>query len=82
MSNDALQKHIEELKAEIQKIESVEQSTTLNNLVDEVERLAETDESQGLLNSLQQSIEHFEVEHPKVTNVLNRISDALSRMGI
>jgi len=82
MSKEPIHEYIEELKAEIQKIPSEEQSAKLNSLVDEVERLAETDEKNSILDSVQQSIESFEVEHPKVTSILNRISDALSRMGI
>ncbi len=55
-------------------------------LVERVERrLAEGDGNKtqpGLLQELEEEIMHFEVEHPRLTAIINDIMVALSSMGI
>lgn len=55
-------------------------------LVERVERrLAEGDGKKaqhGLLQELEEEILHFEVEHPRLTAIINEIMVALSSMGI
>lgn len=66
VSNDATRSHLEELLSELEA--HFEASSTL--------------EAQGLSGSLTRWIEQYEVEHPKITNLLNQMMTSLSNMGI
>jgi len=73
MSKDKVRQHLVDLRTEISKLKENDESTKerLNNLTSEIERLLEN------LHTKQ-----FEIEHPSVTSVLNRIMVTLSNMGI
>jgi len=88
MNKDDLKKSLQSLQDELDKLngsdETVKQRIT--HLIDEVElQLANpenTDQKDSLIEKLQYSIEQFEVEHPRITGIMNRIMMTLSDMGI
>ena len=61
-------------------------SASLNGRADELERRLEQPEDEELhhhvVGSVREAIEHFEVEHPTATGILNHIMVTLSNMGI
>jgi DNA gyrase/topoisomerase IV subunit A len=67
-------------------LESADEPTRerLQALIERVERQLEGGEEQrrGLIKELEEEIMHFEVEHPRLTAIVNDIMVALSNMGI
>lgn len=56
-------------------------------LADEIERQINAPEADMagddyLLTKLKEAAEEFETEHPKLTNIVGKLSDLLARMGI
>ncbi|HJP35473.1 MAG TPA: DUF4404 family protein [Gammaproteobacteria bacterium] len=87
MSNDKISASIESLRAEIQnlKVEDTKTKTRLDGLVADLEKQLEEPENAGaagLDESVKELIEHFEVEHPRITGILNDLMVTLSGMGI
>ncbi|MCH9698473.1 MAG: DUF4404 family protein [Gammaproteobacteria bacterium] len=74
------------LREEIQKL-SAEQSRkqSLIELADQIQQAADNTgdtENNGLIHSLEDTINEFEVEHPDLTAIINRILVTLGNMGI
>ena len=88
MSRAELQASLERLRAELATLgtEAEDTRTRLTALVDEVEReleqLGETGDHASILDKLQHQVEAFEVEHPRITNILNDIMVTLANLGI
>ncbi len=87
MPQDELRESIEKLRLEIESLDPGDQSSKerLESLVSELERNlsdSDTEQHETLVQSLREGIEHFEVEHPSITGVLNHIMVTLSNMGI
>ncbi len=87
MSKSDLQEPLERLRAEIKKLgeddDAIKQR--MQRLVADLERKLESEDSEHephLIEGLRQNIENFEVEHPRLTAVLNRVMVSLSNMGI
>lgn len=79
---DKLQRDLEELQGELQRIDS--KDPQLQELADELSAtIAQTDGlSRSVLHSLQRAAEAFEVHHPKITALINQIMTSLSGLGI
>lgn len=88
MSTDELHEPLEQLRAEIKKLgeDDVAIKRRMKRLVADLERKLEASEDSGhepqLIEHLRQNVERFEVEHPRLTGVLNQIMGSLSNMGI
>lgn len=87
MPRDELRESIEKLRLEIESLDPADRSSKerLESLVAELERnLSDSDleQHETLVQNLREGIEHFEVEHPSITGVLNHIMVTLSNMGI
>ena len=88
MSRHELHEPLERLQAEIEKLgeddEAIKERMT--QLVTDLEhRLGSAEEPEHepqLIEGLRQNIERIEVEHPRLTGVLNQIMVELSNMGI
>jgi len=80
--SDKLKKELQELKNELEDLKSADPKLQkLAGDVDEV--LAQTEDvSRELYNSLQQTAEEFEVQHPQLTAIINNIMTSLSSLGI
>lgn len=84
MSQDNLNAAVQALRTEIEQLEVGQENQRerlqdlLSNLEKELAGEPQTDLQQGLGHVLEQ----FETEHPRLTEVLNRISVLLSNMGI
>lgn len=56
--------------------------SVIAELEGQIEALGSAQESASMVDNLKRHIEQFEVEHPKVTNILNDVMVTLSNMGI
>lgn len=88
MSRDELTDLVARLKTEIAALDPGDQEarTRLQALMADLEaRLAdppEDEDDEALMDSLRESVERFEVEHPRTTGILNEIMVMLGNMGI
>lgn len=88
MSKSVLKKQITDLKTEISRLKDKDKTTRdkMTGLVSEIEHMiANPDDSahkSALIENLKNHIEDFEIQHPDLTGVLNRIMVMLSNMGI
>lgn len=76
------------LQTELEQLDDASTNTKerITELVSEIEQQLEnptsTEPAGSLLDDISKQIELFEVEHPRITGILNRIMIALSDMGI
>ena len=86
MGHDDLRESLGELRAEVDKLDNAEinQRARLDSLISEIERQLDADEDdhQSLIEATKSRIEQFEIEHPRITNILNDIMVTLSNLGI
>jgi hypothetical protein len=88
MSKQELKDSLGALRRELAELgpEAAAARDRLTALADEMETELEALETPAdhasLLDKVQQQVEAFEVEHPRVTNILNDIMVTLSNLGI
>lgn len=88
MSREQLEHALDRLRAELDVLERSPgaDKDRLRALIDEVEgqldAIESGDDDASLVDSIKAQVEQFEVEHPRVTNILNDIMVTLSNMGI
>ena len=88
MSRAELKQSLERLRQELAALgpDDSQVLERLNPLIDEIEQeigaLATPDSHASQLEKLRNHVEAFEVEHPRVTNILNDIMVTLSNLGI
>ncbi len=87
MSDDKLRQELERLRAEAADLDTHDEAgrERLNGVIEQLEkRLADDEENDddSLFEQLQESISHFEAEHPRATAILNEIMVTLSNIGI
>ncbi len=80
--SDKLKYSLEELRAELKKIDS--DDPKLQQLIKEVEEalVQEDGHSNILIDSFQHVTEEFEVKHPQLVSIMNSIAVSLSNIGI
>ncbi len=77
------QQEVNALKAELKHIQNPVQRQRLESLVQRLEsRLNDSEEDSATSGEVLGVVEQFEAEHPRLTQVLNRIAVTLSDMGI
>ncbi len=88
MSTQELQSLVERLRAEREALEGdfgphhERLDALAADLEHRLEHPREDNQDEDLLERLREGVEHFEVEHPRVTGILNDLMVALSSMGI
>ena len=88
MNKAELHQSLEALRAEVDKLDAADDSARerLTYLIGDLDRQLENPDDVGHKEALREKIpdlvEQFEVEHPRTTEILNRIMMALSDMGI
>jgi hypothetical protein len=86
--DEDLRQSLNALKAELDRLDSADpdKRATLERLIDDIEhKLQHPDQGEtsgSLIERAKESIEHFEVSHPRATAILNDIMMTLSNMGI
>jgi len=87
MSDEKLRQELERLRTEAANLDSQDEAghERLNGVIEQLERRLSEDEEnddEGLYEQVQESIAHFETQHPRATAILNEIMVTLSNMGI
>ncbi len=84
--NEKLDALLEQVHAELQKVEQVdaEKLKLLQNLEQDVQALLKKTEVEtpSILERMQDAVDQFEVEHPTLTALLSEVSTILSNAGI
>jgi hypothetical protein len=83
MPHDQIRKSIDELNKEVKKapVETGFLESTLEHAKEGLERYT-PEALQELVQTLQNEAEQFEVEHPKITALINQVATSLSNLGI
>lgn len=83
MSREQLEHLLTRLREELASLESnsAQAQPRLRELIDDIERQIAA-QSEGVSADLKRRVETFEVEHPRVTAILNDVMVTLSNMGI
>lgn len=83
MSREQLEQLLTRLREELAKLDNsgAQAQPHLLQLVDDIERQV-ADQDAGVTGELKRRIEAFEVEHPRVTAILNDVMVTLSNLGI
>ena len=83
MSREQLAQLLTRLRAELATLDDAAARPRLQALVEDLEcELAATAETGGVTQELKRRVETFEVEHPRVTAILNDVMVTLSNLGI
>jgi hypothetical protein len=85
MSNQELRDLLEKVHAEIERTDTVDDKgrELLRDLDSDIQRLLESPEnSDGAIEQIEYAIQQFEVTHPVITTMLNRLMEILSGAGI
>jgi hypothetical protein len=85
MGQPKLNESVEALRAEIRRLEvsHPEDKERLAALVAELDQAARESSARGTLaGKVREAVLHFEVEHPKVTAILNDVLVSLGNVGI
>jgi hypothetical protein len=83
MPHREIQKNIGELKTELERTpkETSQFEELLDRAVDGVERYT-PEALQELAQHLQREAKEFEIEHPRITALINQVMTSLSNLGI
>jgi uncharacterized protein YpuA (DUF1002 family) len=86
MTEEKLNTALGELRKEGEQLDNPESKERLSSLVDNIEQNLDYsslgDEQHDIVEDVKDAITHFEVEHPRITGILNDIIMALSNSGI
>jgi HSP90 family molecular chaperone len=90
MDKQHLHNRLEQLHAELQQVESVDESERqiLQKLMSDIKKLVEEGETDQhhvydrLGEGLREGIERLEASHPRATMLMGQVVDALAKMGI
>jgi len=86
MTEQKINEALGELRKEGERLDDPESKERLTSLVENIEQNVDysgiSEEHEDLVEDLKDAITHFEVEHPRITGILNEITMALSNSGI
>ena len=87
MSQEELHQLLNKLRAELENLEinsdaHQELSLLITNIEHQIEGLEDKQQKVSLTENLRTHIEKFEVEHPRITGILNDIMMKLSNIGV
>jgi hypothetical protein len=90
MKNDLVRNKLRGLYTELKNTRSSDQQTQerlrvltadVKNALDNYDEMR-PDQHKGVLDGLQDAVEHFETSHPELTSVLNDVISSLANWGI
>lgn len=86
MNEKKLESLLEQVHAELQKVETVDEDSLklLQDLQQDVQELIDKAdvETPSILARMQKAVERFEVDHPALTALISEVSTVLSNAGI
>ncbi|EAT59158.1 DUF4404 family protein [Chlorobium sp. BLA1] len=87
MEQQKLRDLLETLHRELEGVDSVDETTlnVLSNLREDIGKLVDENgsirESESRADRMNEAIEHFEADHPKLSMTIQHVLDSLARMG-
>jgi hypothetical protein len=87
MEQQKLRDLLENLHKELEQVDSVDETTVavLSSLREDIRKLVDEkgsiQESEPLVVRLNEAIDHFEADHPKLSMTIQHVLDSLARMG-
>jgi len=91
MAEENLRRSLEQLRTRLGEVETEEQATQqkVDSLTDHIQDLLTHHEGdvppekhRRLLDALRGSVEHFEINHPVVTGMINNVIQTMNNLGI
>ncbi|HNH06058.1 MAG TPA: DUF4404 family protein [Anaerolineales bacterium] len=84
MENKELEKLLEKLHAELEKVDQMDEDgmKLLRGIEKDINELLHQTDRDTLIGRLREAIEKFEVSHPTLTTMLSEISSILNIAGI
>ncbi len=84
MENKELERLLEKLHAELEKVDSVDENgmQLLRGIEQDISELLHQTDRDTMLGRLREAIQQFEVSHPTLTAMLSEISSILNIAGI
>ena len=84
MENKELEKPLEKLHAELEKVDQMDEDgmKLLRGIEKDINELLHQTDRDTLIGRLREAIEKFEVSHPTLTTMLSEISSILNIAGI
>ncbi len=87
MSQEDLHHKLNKLRSELENLEvnsdvHQELSHLISSIEQQIQGLEDKQHKNSLMESIQGHIEKFEVEHPRITSILNDIMVKLSNIGV
>ena len=84
MENKELEKLLEKLHAELEKVDSMDEKglQLLRGIEQDINELLNQTDRDTMLGRLREAIQQFEVSHPTLTAMLSEISSILNIAGI
>ena len=84
MENKELERLLEKLHAELEKVDSVDENgmQLLRGIEQDINELLNQTDRDTMLGRLREAIQQFEVSHPTLTAMLSEISSILNIAGI
>jgi len=83
---DKLQKHIDQLRAELSKIDKPEgfesHIQAINAAIDQLQKDADLEQSDEINEQLNQVVTNFEIDHPVIHGMLRSLMKTLGDVGI
>jgi hypothetical protein len=83
---DKLQKHIDQLRAELSKIDNPEgfedHIQSINAAIDQLQKDADLEQSEEINEQLNQVVTNFEIDHPIIHGMLRSLMKTLGDVGI
>ena len=88
MEQQKLRELLDTLHQELEQVDSVDETTevVLSNLRADMQRLLDekagtAHEDASLMERMNEALDHFEVDHPKLSLTIQHLLDSLARMG-
>ncbi|MFZ4524275.1 MAG: DUF4404 family protein [Chlorobium sp.] len=90
MEQQKLRELLDTLHQELEQVESIDETTevVLSNLRADMQRLLDdkagstTHEDESLVERMNDALDHFETDHPKLSLTIQHILDSLAKMGL
>ncbi|TLU87560.1 MAG: DUF4404 family protein [Chlorobium sp.] len=89
MEQQKLRELLDTLHHELEKVDSIDETTevVLSNLRADMQRLlaekaGTAHEDESLVERMNEALDHFETDHPKLSMTIQHILDSLAKMGL
>jgi septal ring factor EnvC (AmiA/AmiB activator) len=88
MEQQQLREQLENLHRELEQVDTVDEKTAavLSNLKEDIRKLEGRtpvgEEGENLAERMNDALDHFEEEHPRLSMLIQHVLDSLAKMGL